>query len=52
MQFWEEPRSRVVLVSGSMGHPGKEREWANVRQKGMLLVDTVQFSSVQSLSCF
>ena len=47
MQFWEEPRSRVVLVSVSMGHPGMEREWADVRQKGMLLADTVQFSSVQ-----
>ena len=37
----------MVLVSVSMGHPGMEREWADVRQKGMLLADTVQFSSVQ-----
>ena len=25
----------MVLVSVSMGHLGMEREWANVRQKGM-----------------
>ena len=49
-QFQEEPRSRVVLVSVSMGHLGMEREWANVRQKGMPLAYTVQFSSVQPLS--